>query len=90
MSELVTGVSGMALKTWVFHPPQKTPDTPRPVVIALHGCGGIYATVGARKGQLSARHQGMTDLLLAQGFSVVWPDSLTPRQETSLCEQPMA
>jgi len=32
----------------------------------------------------------MTDLLLAQGYSVVWPDSLTPRQETSLCEQPMA
>ena len=90
VSELVPGINGLALKTWVFHPLQKTHDTPRPVVIALHGCGGIYATVGSRKGQLSARHQGMTDLLLAQGYSVVWPDSLTPRQETSLCEQSMA
>jgi dienelactone hydrolase len=90
VSELVPGVNGLALKTWVFHPAQKTHATPRPVVIALHGCGGIYATVGSRKGQLSARHQGMTDLLLAQGYSVVWPDSLTPRQETSLCEQSMA
>ena len=88
--ELLPSADGLALKVWVFHPPQSTSDAQRPVVIALHGCGGIYATVGSRKGQLSARHQGMTDLLLAQGYSVVWPDSLTPRQETSLCEQSMA
>lgn len=88
--ELLPSSNGLALSAWVFHPPHQTHDTPRPVVVALHGCGGIYATIGSRKGQLSARHQGMTNLLLAQGYSVVWPDSLTPRQETSLCEQPMA
>ena len=88
--EHLPGADGLALKVWVFHPSQHSPDTQRPVVVALHGCGGMYATVGSRKGQLSARHQGMTDLLLAQGYSVVWPDSLTPRQETSLCEQSMA
>lgn len=90
VSEFLPGADGLALKVWVFHPPQQASDAQRPVVVALHGCGGIYATVGSRKGQLSARHQGMTDLLLAQGYSVVWPDSLTPRQETSLCEQRMA
>jgi dienelactone hydrolase len=90
VAEFLPSPDGLALKVWVFHPPQRTHDTQRPVVVALHGCGGIYATVGSRKGQLSARHQGMTDLLLAQGYSVVWPDSLTPRQETSLCEQRMA
>jgi dienelactone hydrolase len=90
LPELLPGANGLALKTWVFHPPQRTDGTPRPVVVALHGCGGLYATVGSRKGQLNARHQGMTNLLLAQGYSVVWPDSLTPRQETSLCEQSMA
>ncbi len=88
--EHLPGAEGLALKVWVFHPAQHSPDTQRPVVVALHGCGGMYATVGSRKGQLSARHQGMTNLLLAQGYSVVWPDSLTPRQETSLCEQSMA
>lgn len=90
VAEFLPSPDGLALKVWVFHPPQRTHDTQRPVVVALHGCGGIYATVGSRKGQLSARHQGMTDLLLAQGYSVVWPDSLTPRQETSLCEQRMS
>ena len=88
--EHLPGAEGLALKVWVFHPAQHSPDTQRPVVVALHGCGGMYATVGSRKGQLSARHQGMTNLLMAQGYSVVWPDSLTPRQETSLCEQSMA
>lgn len=87
---LVPGVDALTLNAWVFHPPHRSPDTAGPVVVALHGCGGIYATAGSRKGQLSARHQGMTDLLLAQGYSVVWPDSLTPRQETSLCQQSMA
>jgi dienelactone hydrolase len=90
LSELIPRPDGLVLNVWVFHPFQPTNDTPRPVVIALHGCGGIYATTGPRKGLLSARHQGMTDLLLAQGYSVVWPDSLTPRQETSLCEQSFA
>ena len=78
VSQLVPGVNGLALKTWVFHPAQKTHATPRPVVIVLHGYGGIHATVGTRNCQLSARHQGMTDLLLAQGYSVVWPDSSHP------------
>jgi dienelactone hydrolase len=56
-------------------------------VIALHGCGGLYATTGARQGQLNARHQAMADLLVAQGYAVLFPDSLTPRGETELCTQ---
>lgn len=56
-------------------------------VIALHGCGGLFATRGARKGLLNARHQAMADLLVAQGYSVVFPDSLTPRGESELCTQ---
>ena len=56
-------------------------------VIALHGCGGLFATSGARVGQLNARHQAMADLLLARGDNVLFPDSLTPRGETQICTQ---
>ena len=59
----------------------------RGTVIALHGCGGLYAATGARKGQLNARHQAMADLLVAEGYSAVFPDSLSPRGETELCTQ---
>lgn len=56
-------------------------------VVALHGCGGIYATSGQRKGQPNSRHQALADMMLADGYAVVFPDSFTPRGETSLCTQ---
>jgi len=59
-------------------------------VVALHGCGGLYATTGKRQGQLNARHQAMAELLLGQGFAVLFPDSLTPRGERELCTQRFA
>ena len=59
----------------------------RPVVVALHGCGGLYARVGARKGKLNARHQAMGEMLQGMGYHVVFPDSLSARGEVSLCAQ---
>ena len=84
-------LDGTALKVWVFQPAEnaKTESTKpkRGTVVALHGCGGLYATGGGRKGQLNARHQAMADLLVEQGYNVVFPDSLTPHGETSICVQ---
>jgi dienelactone hydrolase len=77
------GLDGTLLKAWVLQPA----EPPKGSVVALHGCGGLYATSGARKGQLNARHQAMADMLLAQGYAVVFADSLTPRGVTRLCRQ---
>lgn len=79
-----TSLDGTAIKAWVFQPAAQPPAG---TVVALHGCGGLYATIGARKGQLNARHQGMADWLTAQGYAAVFPDSLTPRGESQLCTQ---
>ena len=95
---VVESLDGTALKAWVFGPvempghqlaKERPKDYKRGTVVALHGCGGLYATAGARKGQLNARHQAMADLLVEQGYNVVFPDSLTPRREASLCAQPI-
>ena len=81
-------LDGTVLKALVFHPPTSSNgQAGRGTVVALHGCGGLYATTGLRKGQLNARHQAMADLLVAEGYSAVFPDSLTPRGETELCTQ---
>lgn len=84
-------LDGAALKAWVFQPAEnlkaESTKPKRGTVVAFHGCGGLYATVGARKGQLNSRHQAMADLLVEQGYNVVFPDSLTPRGETSICVQ---
>lgn len=78
-------LDGTPLKVWVFQPENK----PRATVVALHGCGGLYATVGSRKGQFNARHQAMADMLVGQGYAVVFPDSLTARGVAQLCKQKM-
>ena len=77
-------LDGVVLGAWIFQPAVQPPTG---TVIALHGCGGLYGRRAARPGRLSARHQAMADLLVAQGHAVVFPDSLTPRGETQLCTQ---
>jgi dienelactone hydrolase len=76
-------LDGTLLKAWVFRPDLK----PKGTVVALHGCGGLYATLGSRKGQINVRHQAMADMLVGQGYGVVFPDSLSPRGVAQLCQQ---
>lgn len=78
---------GTELQAWLIHPPGVPAEQPRPVVLALHGCGGLFATQGSRRGQLNARHDGMARLLIAQGYSVLFPDSFSTRGESSICTQ---
>ncbi|GAB3473575.1 dienelactone hydrolase [Polaromonas eurypsychrophila] len=75
---------GTLIKAWVVLPDG---PVPRGSVVALHGCGGLYASRGARRGQLNARHQAMADMLVGQGYAAVFPDSLSPRGESELCTQ---
>ena len=76
-------LDGTVIRALVFQPAQAVRGT----VVALHGCGGLFAATGDRQGQLNARHQGMADLLVAQGYAVVFPDSLNPRGVSQLCTQ---
>ena len=76
-------LDGTPIKAWLFQPPEQARGT----VLALHGCGGLYARAGTRQGQLNARHQAMADMLLAQGYAVLFPDSLTSRGVTQICAQ---
>ena len=81
-------LDGTPIKALVFHPASAANGQfSKGTVVALHGCGGMYATKGLREGQLNARHQAMANLLLAEGYNAVFPDSFTPRGETQLCTQ---
>lgn len=86
-SLLLPSSDGTELRAWLVHPPGVSLDSPRPVVIALHGCAGLYATRGPRNGQLNARHEGMARLLNSNGYSVLFPDSFSARGEQSICSQ---
>ncbi len=60
-----------------------------PAVVALHGCDGMYSALANRRGVLSGRHQAMADLLVAEGYAVLFPDSFNPRGRRELCTQPV-
>lgn len=87
---MLRSADGTALKTVAMHPVGLPPDQVRPVVVALHGCGGLYATTGPRQGQLSARHDGMAQWMVAQGYSILFPDSFGSRGVPGLCAQKLA
>jgi dienelactone hydrolase len=97
---VLPSLDGTQLKaTWLAPKVAATPKTADvasdttsarlPVVVALHGCGGLYARAGARKGLLNARHQAMGEMLQGMGYHIVFPDSLSARGEDSLCAQPI-
>lgn len=56
-----------------------------PAVVALHGCGGMYSTLKSKKDLLSIRHQRMADLLVAEGYAVLFPDSFRSRGFEEIC-----
>jgi dienelactone hydrolase len=57
----------------------------RPAVVALHGCGGMYSTSKSKRDELSIRHQMMADLLVSEGYMVLFPDSFRSRGVEEIC-----
>ncbi|MBC7548629.1 MAG: dienelactone hydrolase family protein [Polaromonas sp.] len=78
---------GTPLTAWVY---RSDSLVSKGTVVALHGCGGLFANAGPRKGLVNARSQAMAEMLLEQGYAVVFPDSLGPRGETGVCTQKLA
>jgi dienelactone hydrolase len=56
-----------------------------PAVVALHGCGGMYSTIKSKRDMLSGRHRTMADLLVAEGYAVLFPDSFRSRGFEEIC-----
>jgi dienelactone hydrolase len=54
---------------------------PFPAVVALHGCGGLFA----RDGKLRARETDWAGRLVEDGYLVLFPDSFTARGLKEIC-----
>lgn len=60
-------------------------DGVRPLIIALHGCGGLYSARKGHEADVHPRHQAMAELLQARGYHVLLVDSFTARGVRSIC-----
>jgi dienelactone hydrolase len=69
--------------------PERAAGSPVPAVVALHGCGGMYSIVKARRDELSVRHRTMAEQLAADGYAVLFPDSFRTRGREEICTQPL-
>ena len=77
---------GTALTAWVYRSDEAMS---KGSVVALHGCGGLFVSTGPRKGLINARSQAMAEMLVEQGYTVIYPDSMGPRGESEICTQKM-
>jgi dienelactone hydrolase len=75
----------IAIAALYFRPPQAPPGARVPLVIAAHGCGGMFSASANRRNELSRRSAVWTGRLLSEGYAVLWPDSFNPRGRRSVC-----
>lgn len=74
--------SGTVLRAH-WQPAAAQPGEPaRPAVLALHGCGGLYA----KGGTLSSRYRETAEALHAAGYAVLMPDSFGSRGLRDVCQ----
>lgn len=62
-------------------------NTPKGVLIALHGCGGLLSTNTKTGDKLSARHAGMAKFANDLDWIAIFPDSFTHRGRREICTQ---
>jgi len=72
----------------LLFPPAGRGEARHPAVVAFHGCGGMYSVVATRRAMLSLRHQAMAELLAAEGYAVLFPDSFRSRGVEEICTIP--
>ena len=63
---------------------------PRPAVVALHGCGGLWRNARSIGTAFEGRYPEYIARLHAAGFHVLLPDSFTARGSGPICSQPAA
>lgn len=57
-------------------------DAPAPAIVMLHGCGGLFT----KSGKIASRERAWMEILSAEGWALLLPDSFGSRGHGSLCK----
>lgn len=74
-------VAGPRATTLKAHLRRPVTASPVPAIVGLHGCGGLFTA----SGKLSAREAAWAELLVSDGYAVLFPDSFNPRGYREIC-----
>ena len=80
------GGKATALFGFWFKSKSKSTDK-KATIIAMHGCGGLYSSVGKEDIQFTPRYLAMARTLTDAGYNVLFPDSYTPRGRRAVCQE---
>ncbi|MEO6566360.1 MAG: dienelactone hydrolase family protein [Casimicrobiaceae bacterium] len=83
--EVTSGGARTMVPALLFRPPNTAAGATVPLIVGLHGCGGMYSTRPGSEAALSERFAMWTQAFLDDGYAVLWPDSFNPRGHRQLC-----
>ena len=75
----------IALQALLLIPDGPVPTGGYPAIVALHGCSGLYSTVKGREERLGERLMVRADMLLSEGYALLFPDSFRARGRQEVC-----
>lgn len=77
--------ANVSIPALLFRPPRAAPDGNTALIVALHGCGGMFSARRGSENALSDSFAEWTAQLLDDGYAVLWPDSFAPRGLREVC-----
>jgi dienelactone hydrolase len=75
----------VALNAILLMPDGPMPAGGFPAIVALHGCRGMYSSLDGHEQQLSERLMARADMLLNEGYALLFPDSFGARGRREVC-----
>jgi len=79
------GGTAVALQAVLLLPDGPMPAGGYPAIVALHGCSGMYSSLKGHEDRLSERLMARADMLLGEGYAVLFPDSFEGRGRREVC-----
>ncbi len=79
------GGTPVPLQAILLLPDGPMPAGGYPAIVALHGCNGMYSSLKGHEDRLSERLMARADMLLGEGYAVLFPDSFESRGRHEVC-----
>lgn len=75
----------VSIDALLLRPSAAGANAPLPVVVALHGCNGMYSNAPGRESMLGPRETSYAEKLVDAGFAVLFVDSFGSRGVRQVC-----